>query len=92
MSAADSVRRLPRGRFILLHLGAVVLTATAGVFTGIAPLTLIVALAPLLGIRRAGRDDKRTVAISTALAVLLVVCGYALFLLLFVMGLGKGRV
>jgi predicted metal-binding membrane protein len=92
MNTAGSARRLPRGRFILFHLGAVVLTATAGVFTGIAPLTLIVALAPLLGMRKAGRRDKGTLALSTALAVLLVACGYALFLLMFVTGLGKGRV
>jgi hypothetical protein len=87
-----STQRFPRGRFILFHLGAVVLTATAGVFTGIAPLTLIVALAPLLGMRKAGRDDRRTLALSTALEVLLVACGYGLLLLTFVTGLGKGRV
>jgi hypothetical protein len=92
MNAGDGARRFPRGRFILFHLGAVVLTAAAGVFTGIAPLTLIVALAPLLGMRKAGRADKRTLALSTALAVLLVACGYGLLLLAFVTGLGKGRV
>ena len=92
MSAADGAQRYPRGRFVLFHLGAVVLTAIAGVFTGIAPLTLIVALAPLLGMRKAGGQDRRTLALSTALAVLLVACGYALFLLAFVTGLGKDRV
>jgi predicted metal-binding membrane protein len=92
MSTTNGAQRFPRGRFILFHLGAVVLTATAGVFTGIAPLTLIVALTPLLGMRKAGRDDRRTLALSTALAVLLVACGYALLLLMFVTGLGKGRV
>lgn len=92
MSAGDGARRFPRGRFILFHLGAVLLTATAGVFTGIAPLTLIVALAPLLGMRKAGRADRRTLALSTALAVVLVACGYTLLLLALVMRLGEGRV
>ena len=92
MSAPAGMRRLPRGRFILFHLSAVLLTATAGVFTGIAPLTLIVALAPLLGMRKVGRADRRTLALSTTLAVLLVACGYGLLLLTFVTGLGEGRV
>nr|WP_314547261.1 hypothetical protein [uncultured Massilia sp.] len=91
-TTTDGVQRFPRGRFILFHLGAVILTATAGVFTGIAPLTLIVALAPMLGMRKAGRADRRTLALSTALAVLLVACGYALMLLALVMRLGEGRV
>ncbi|MFK3739792.1 hypothetical protein [Massilia sp. TN1-12] len=91
-TATDNAQRFPRGRFILFHLGAVLLSATAGLFTGIAPLTLIVALAPLLGMRKAGRADRRTLALSTTLAVLLVACGYGLLLLTFVTGLGKGRV
>ncbi|QJD99547.1 hypothetical protein HH212_05510 [Massilia forsythiae] len=91
MIAIDKPSSRPRGRFILQHLAAVVLGGILGYVLGLHPLALLIAVAPLLAVRGAGRRDRTTFMISVALALLLVVCAVGLSLLLVVFSLGRGN-
>lgn len=91
MIAADKPSSRPRGRFILQHLAAVVLGGIVGYVLGLQPMALLIAVAPLLAMRGAGRRDRTTFMISVALAILLIVCAVGFSLLLIAISLGNGN-
>lgn len=91
MTNPGQPRRFSRSAFILKHLASVIAAGILGYVTAIYPLLFLAAIAPLLAVPKAGREDRKTFILSTVLALLLMACVYGLGLLLFVMSLGSAN-